>query len=215
MKKHLLALALIAAAGGANAALIVQASTPVNTSALTEIDQSLSFAKFDTGLGTLNSISISFYGQADSTVILTSTAAQTQDFDFGSLITFKLKDGATTLSSISKDLFALNTYTLAPGVPEDLGLSSPTFTKTYTVGSALFSSYEGAGDVALHCTSTVNNTTGGGGGNVNINQATTAFCNGTLTYDYTPTPPVTVPEPASMALVGLGMMGLAALRRRK
>lgn len=30
-----------------------------------------------------------------------------------------------------------------------------------------------------------------------------------------PTPPVTVPEPASMALVGLGMMGLAAVRRRK
>jgi len=34
-------------------------------------------------------------------------------------------------------------------------------------------------------------------------------------YVYTPTPPTTVPEPASMALVGLGMMGLAAVRRRK
>lgn len=34
-------------------------------------------------------------------------------------------------------------------------------------------------------------------------------------YVYTQDPPVTVPEPASMALVGLGMMGLAAIRRRK
>ncbi|MBL8457848.1 MAG: PEP-CTERM sorting domain-containing protein, partial [Zoogloea sp.] len=46
-------------------------------------------------------------------------------------------------------------------------------------------------------------------------QTTTAGCGASIVYDFTPTPPTRVPEPASMALVGLGMMGLAAIRRRK
>jgi len=82
MKKHLLALALIAAAGGANAATI-SVSAPL-VMATTEINQDLSVAKFDGSLGTLTGVQLNFDFGVDSTASLTNNAAQGQIFGFNS-----------------------------------------------------------------------------------------------------------------------------------
>ncbi len=81
--------------------------------------------------------------------------------------------------------------------------------------AGIIADWIGSGNRLLSAEAFGNSGTVGGG---NLDTSVQTWANGTLTvvYDYTvPTPPVTVPEPASMALVGLGMMGLAAVRRRK
>jgi hypothetical protein len=56
----------------------------------------------------------------------------------------------------------------------------------------------------------------GGGGNIQSTQATTAGINAFITYDYTErTPPVNVPEPAMLGLMGLGFAAMGAARRRR
>ena len=77
--------------------------------------------------------------------------------------------------------------------------------------------FVGAGTTSFNCTTLAGNNQVGGGANITVTQATTAGCGVSVvyTYDAPVTPPVAIPEPASMALVGLGMLGLAAVRRRK
>ena len=52
-----------------------------------------------------------------------------------------------------------------------------------------------------------------GGSNANINST---FGTETVTYNYTPTPPVSVtPEPSSFALLGTGILGIAGVLKRR
>ena len=72
----------------------------------------------------------------------------------------------------------------------------------------------GSGNRLLSAEAFGNSGTSGGG---NLDTSVQTWANGTLTvvYDYTVPAPAQIPEPASMALIGLGALGLAAVRRRK
>ncbi|MBL8452105.1 MAG: PEP-CTERM sorting domain-containing protein [Zoogloea sp.] len=213
MKKTLLALALIAA-GSAQAATITQSAT-LNLQT-TEINQTFNINKFDSTLGTLTGVAITLDAEAISTATLRNTSTTPQRFSFGSTLNLFLDNISAGVSeSLQLSLFNFGPTNLAVNVLTDLGTVNPTDSLTFNASD--LAAFIGSGSTSFSCTSLVSNSQAGGGGNIRVTQDTQAGCglNVVYTYDVATPPPAQVPEPASMALVGLGMMGLAAIRRRK
>lgn len=211
--KKILAAAVLAAlsVGSANAALSFS-----NAEQTTEISQSGFLDLFDTNLGTLNSVTLTLNGGMTTTIDLSNSAAQSQTArGTGTVdLSFTSSLAGLDLSAVLLNLTATTgLQTLAPGASASFGPLTDTDTIALTPTAALFGA-AGGGTFSISCESFSGLGVSGGGGNVAASQTTTAGCGASIAYDYTPTTNK-VPEPASMALVGLGMMGLAAIRRRK
>lgn len=212
--KKILAAAVLAAlsVGTANAALSFS-----NAEQTTEISQTGFLDLFDTNLGTLNSVTLTLNGAMTTTIDLSNSAAQSQTArGIGSVdLTFASSLAGLDLSAVLLQLTAsTGNQTLASGSSASFGPLTDSDTVALTPTAALFGA-AGGGTFSISCESLSGLAVLGGGGNVGATQTTTAGCGASIVYDFTPTPPTRVPEPASMALVGLGMMGLAAIRRRK
>ncbi|MBP8267518.1 MAG: PEP-CTERM sorting domain-containing protein [Zoogloea sp.] len=216
MKKHLLALALIAAAGGANAA-VVSFSDSFGL-ATTDWSHNLSLQQFDATLGTLNSVTFNFGGQVSSIFRVESldaapatvNANASGNLIFGGPISQTLNISGSTSQAVTAfdgaiDFGGTSGAIIGPVVGTDSDSLSLISGLAAFIGSGTYDI-----NVAAHGASSAS-----GAGNLISQINTEAMANITVTYDYTARPPVTVPEPTSMALVGLGALGLAAIRRRK
>lgn len=185
--------------------------------ATTEINQTLTLGLFDTTLGTLNSVSLSF-DAAIATVIEiwhTSTSAQSMsgrtivDLDFTSSI-----GALNTWINLGNPLIILQKGTGNQLLDPNVHYTSPTLTEsgiaTYTNADGLLNSWftqAGGGSFTIGCISQSGLLLTGGGGNVNGTQSTEAGCSAHITYDYT-AGGAKVPEPASLSLLAVGILSL-------
>ncbi|AVR99220.1 choice-of-anchor E domain-containing protein [Pseudoduganella armeniaca] len=222
MKKISAALALVTLVGAASAQAATIEFDASKALATTNWTDTLSFGKFDSRLGTLNSIkfvldgSVSGSGRAESL----DGSATNVTLSLASMLTLKRPDGSTLV--VTNPVFAAGHDVSSFDGTIDFGgasgwstgvVASSASNSFMTANAADFSLFSTAGggmiDLDLQA---AGNSTGTGAGNLITQFTTSAGANVKVVYDYTALP-VPEPETYGMMLLGLGLIGAVARRR--
>lgn len=214
-----LAAAALSAAGHASAT--VQTYT-VNSNVIANArgaTAGLDFAKFDTSLGTLQSVQIELLSNFGTTVKAENTsrsAAATIVANAGSVLTFTVTGVTQTLTSAASHTF---NATIFDGSNDYAGTSGGVYTfaspysssASYT-DSTVLALFSGTGNLHAGLSGTSNSLITGITGNTRSLVLPSFDAAAKVTYTYAP--PVPEPETYALLLAGLGMVGAIARRRK-
>ena len=207
---------------GASAQAAVISFTDSYANVKTELNgEQLRVDLFDSSLGTLTGVSVSFSAAVNSAGTVTNNGAGPEDFTVQTLV--QSYDGTgVSLPTPLGNVAAMNPFSvinaqsytaLASGASDTFGPGGAS-SGVLDLFTGYDASFIGAGDFGYDFTTLILTTFAGGGGNIGADIET--YTDGTLTVEYTYTAaPTPVPEPGSLLLMGLGLVGLAGIGRKK
>ena len=211
-------LATLASVIALSAQAAVQQQTVSFGPALTDFTTAtLTVTPFDTSLGQLTSVSLGLSANSNVSGSVTNTGAQTNTFRISTSTAITLTSvTATGISGLTVSLGAVQDLVgLAPGATRLYEPAMMTGSKT-GVGTPL--SAFTAGPISFVASTSSLFVITGAGGNSRDTLATTAGGALVVTYTYDEfrggEQPASIPEPASLAMLGAGLLCVGALRRR-
>ncbi|MBL8452107.1 MAG: PEP-CTERM sorting domain-containing protein [Zoogloea sp.] len=192
-----------------------------NPNSLTPISQDGILDLFDTNIGTLNRVRLTLSGTGSSRFVLNNVSGSARNVTASSIIQMYFSSSLPSLNTTLDVLMpALQLEASTGPVSVDAGMgatfgpviSSATLTLD-TLMPSLFAQ-AGGGNFTIYCENSDEKRLDGGNGVVTLDLVTQSGCGATVEYDYTPRASQ-IPEPASMALLGLGMASLLVTVRRR